>query len=69
MMAKLINKKSNFFNLLGGEISGERLMSVMDAMFSEAEEGNVPAARLILEHYNKLNYPLFISEIFIFGKS
>ena len=23
------------------EISGERLMSVMDAMFSEAEEGNV----------------------------
>lgn len=37
------------------EISGERLMSVMDAMFSEAEEGNVPAARLILEHYNKLD--------------
>ena len=37
------------------EIAGTRLMTVMDAMFNEAEEGNVPAARLILEHYNKLN--------------
>ena len=43
------------------EISGSRLMSVMDAMFSEAEEGNVPAARLILEHYNKLEKNINIS--------
>ena len=27
----------------------------MEAMFREAEEGSVPAARLILEHYGKLN--------------
>lgn len=43
------------------EISGTRLMSVMDAMFSEAEDGNVPAARLILEHYNKLEKNINIS--------
>ena len=43
------------------EISGTRLMAVMDAMFTEAEAGNVPAARLILEHYNKLNPTISIS--------
>ena len=43
------------------EVAGTRLMSVMDAMFNEAEEGNVPAARLILEHYNKLNPTINIS--------
>ena len=43
------------------EIAGTRLMTVMDAMFTEAEEGNVPAARLILEHYNKLNTQVNIS--------
>jgi hypothetical protein len=37
------------------ELNGTRLMSVMEAMFREAEEGSVPAAQLILKHYNKLN--------------
>lgn len=37
------------------ELYGMRLMNVMEAMFREAEEGSVPAARLILEHYGKLN--------------
>ena len=36
------------------EINGNRLMSVMEAMFREAELGSVPAAQLILKHYNKL---------------
>lgn len=36
------------------EINGNRLMSVMEAMFREAEIGSVPAAQLILKHYNKL---------------
>ena len=37
------------------ELYGMRLMNVMEAMFREAEEGSVPASRLILEHYGKLN--------------
>lgn len=37
------------------ELNGLRLMSVMEAMFREAEEGSVPAAQLVLNHYNKLN--------------
>ena len=37
------------------ELNGTRLMSVLDSMFSEAESGSVPAAQLILNHYNKLN--------------
>jgi hypothetical protein len=37
------------------EINGTRLMKVLDSMFSEAEAGSVPAAQLILNHYNKLN--------------
>mgnify|MGYP003136628551 CR=1 FL=1 len=37
------------------EINGTRLMKVLDSMFSEAESGSVPAAQLILNHYNKLN--------------
>lgn len=43
------------------EVSGERLMRVMNSMFDEAESGNVPAARLILEHYNKLDKNINIS--------
>tara|TARA_Y100001963_G_C6788939_1_gene454456 strand:+ start:432 stop:1067 length:636 start_codon:yes stop_codon:yes gene_type:complete len=37
------------------ELNGTRLMNVLDSMFSEAESGSVPAAQLILNHYNKLN--------------
>ena len=37
------------------ELNGTRLMSVLDSMFTEAEAGSVPAAQLILNHYNKLN--------------
>ena len=37
------------------ELNGTRLMTVMESMFREAEEGSVPAATLILKHYNKLN--------------
>ena len=37
------------------EIAGNRLIDVMEAMFREAEQGSVPAAQLILKHYNKLN--------------
>ena len=37
------------------ELYGMRLMNVMEAMFREAEQGSVPASRLILEHYGKLN--------------
>ena len=33
------------------ELNGMRLMTVMEAMFREAEEGAVPAAQLILKHY------------------
>ena len=36
------------------ELNGTRLMSVMESMFREAEEGSVPAATLILKHYGKL---------------
>ena len=42
------------------ELAGTKLITVMDAMFREAEEGNVAAARLILEHHNKLNKTLHI---------
>ena len=37
------------------ELSGVKLMMVVDAMFREANEGNVAAARLLLEHHNKLD--------------
>lgn len=37
------------------ELNGTRLMRVLDSMFTEAESGSVPAAQLILNHYNKLN--------------
>tara|TARA_Y100000593_G_C4308588_1_gene337117 strand:+ start:164 stop:808 length:645 start_codon:yes stop_codon:yes gene_type:complete len=37
------------------EINGTRLMRVLNSMFEEAEAGSVPAAQLILNHYNKLN--------------
>ena len=37
------------------ELSGVKLMTVVDAMFREASEGNVAAARLLLEHHNKLD--------------
>jgi len=36
------------------EISGGRLVGVVDAMIREAERGNVQAATLILKHYGKL---------------
>ena len=36
------------------ELNGTRLMTVMESMFREAEEGSVPAATLLLKHYNKL---------------
>ena len=42
------------------ELNGLRLVSVMDAMFREAEEGSVPAAQLVLSHYNKLNNQVII---------
>ncbi len=42
------------------ELAGTKLITVMDAMFREAELGNVAAARLILEHHNKLNKTLHI---------
>ena len=42
------------------ELNGLRLMSVMEAMFREAEEGSVPAAQLVLSHYNKLNNQVLI---------
>tara|TARA_Y100000593_G_scaffold15043_1_gene29088 strand:- start:1718 stop:2353 length:636 start_codon:yes stop_codon:yes gene_type:complete len=37
------------------ELNGTRLMKVLNSMFDEAESGSVPAAQLILNHYNKLN--------------
>ena len=42
------------------EVTGDRLPKVVLAMFREAEGGNVQAARLILEHYNKLDKTLHI---------
>ena len=36
------------------EISGGRLVQVVDSMIREASEGNVQAATLILKHYGKL---------------
>ena len=42
------------------EITGDRLPLVILSMFREAEGGNVQAARLILEHYNKLDKTLHI---------
>jgi hypothetical protein len=36
------------------DISGGRLVGVVDAMIREAERGNVQAATLILKHYGKL---------------
>tara|TARA_Y100000310_G_C20607366_1_gene776226 strand:+ start:289 stop:963 length:675 start_codon:yes stop_codon:yes gene_type:complete len=37
------------------ELSGVKLTAVIEAMFREASEGNVAAARLLLEHHNKLD--------------
>tara|TARA_Y100000310_G_scaffold331535_1_gene405272 strand:+ start:279 stop:950 length:672 start_codon:yes stop_codon:yes gene_type:complete len=37
------------------ELSGVKLTMVVEAMFREASEGNVAAARLLLEHHNKLD--------------
>ena len=42
------------------EVTGDRLPKVVLAMFREAEGGNVQAARLILEHYNKLDKTLHV---------
>ena len=42
------------------ELSGVRLLEVIDSMFREASEGNVAAARLLLEHHNKLDRTLHI---------
>ena len=36
------------------QLRSTRLMSVLDSMFREAEEGSVAAARLIFEHYGRL---------------
>ena len=36
------------------EISGGRLINVVDAMIREAEKGNVQAGTLVLKHYGKL---------------
>lgn len=36
------------------EIAGVRLITVLDAMLREAEEGNVNAAQLVLKHWGKL---------------
>jgi len=36
------------------EISGGRLVNVVDSMIREASEGNVQAATLVLKHYGKL---------------
>ena len=42
------------------ELAGVKLIDVVNAMFREAQEGNVPAARLIMEHYQKLDKTLHI---------
>ena len=42
------------------ELSGVKLTMVIEAMFREASEGNVAAARLLLEHHNKLDRTLHI---------
>ena len=42
------------------EISGGRLVGVVDAMIREAERGNVQAATLILKHYGKLEDKLTV---------
>ena len=43
------------------QIRSTKLMSVLDAMFREAEEGSVAAAKLIFEHYGKLDRRLTIT--------
>ena len=50
------------------EIAGNRLPAVMEAMFREAEQGSVPAATLILKHYNKLNDTLKLEVVSPFEK-
>ena len=42
------------------QIRSTKLMSVLDAMFREAEEGSVAAAKLIFEHYGKLEKKISI---------
>ena len=42
------------------ELSGVKLTMVVEAMFREASEGNVAAARLLMEHHNKLDRTLHI---------
>ena len=36
------------------EVAGNRLITVLDAMIREAEQGSVPAATLVLKHWGKL---------------
>ena len=36
------------------QLRSVKLMSVLDSMFREAEEGSVAAAKLIFEHYGRL---------------
>ena len=36
------------------EVAGNRLVTVLDAMIREAEQGSVPAATLVLKHWGKL---------------
>ena len=42
------------------ELAGVKLIDVVNAMFREAQEGNVQAAKLLMEHYNKLERTLHI---------
>ena len=42
------------------QIRSTKLMSVLDAMFREAEEGSVAPAKLIFEHYGKLEKKISI---------
>ena len=42
------------------QLRSPKLMSVLDSMFREAEEGSVAAAKLIFEHYGKLEKKISI---------
>jgi len=43
------------------QIRSPKLMCVLDAMFREAEEGSVAAAKLIFEHYGKLEKKISVT--------
>lgn len=43
------------------QLRSTKLMSVLDAMFREAEEGSVAAAKLIFEHYGKLEKKISVT--------